>query len=101
MIFDDYISYLTQFQNKYGNNTIVLMQVGGFFEFYGIDNSTTNQQLGDIYRFADIANINVTLKDKSKIENDHSNPLMSGFPVEAIDKFVNIYLKHNFTVVLV
>ena len=99
MIFDDYISYLTQFQNKYGNNTIVLMQVGGFFEFYGIDNSTT--KLGDIYRFADIANINVTLKDKSKIENDHSNPLMSGFPIEAIDKFVNIYLKHNFTVVLV
>ena len=36
MLIDDYIDYSKKYQDIYGNKTIVLMQVGSFFEFYGI-----------------------------------------------------------------
>ena len=31
-IFKEYCSYLAQYKNKYGDKTIVLMQVGSFYE---------------------------------------------------------------------
>ena len=38
MLIDDYLEYQSKYEEKYGSNTIVLMEVGHFFEFYGIDN---------------------------------------------------------------
>ena len=38
MLIDDYIDYHYKFQKKYGGKTVILMQVGSFFEAYAIDN---------------------------------------------------------------
>jgi len=38
MLIDDYFEYQIKFEHKYGKKTIVLMQVGSFFEFYGVNN---------------------------------------------------------------
>ena len=33
----EYFNYQQEFVQKYGSNTIVLMQVGSFYEFYGLN----------------------------------------------------------------
>ena len=37
----EYFELTKKYQDEYGNNTILLMQVGSFFEVYGIYNEKT------------------------------------------------------------
>ena len=37
-IFKEYQHYLSQYKEKYGDDTIILMQVGAFYEIYAILN---------------------------------------------------------------
>ena len=37
LIYDDYLDYLNKYRKSHGDNTTVLMQVGGFFEIYAIE----------------------------------------------------------------
>ena len=37
MIIDDYLEKEIEYKNKYGENTLILMQVGSFFELYSIE----------------------------------------------------------------
>ena len=39
-IFKEYVSYLNKYKEKYGDQTVVLMQVGSFYEIYAILNDT-------------------------------------------------------------
>ena len=36
MIIDDYLDKEIEYKNKYGENTLILMQVGSFYELYSI-----------------------------------------------------------------
>jgi len=58
MIIDDYIFYTKEYKKKYGERTIVLMQVGSFFELYSITDDTDSE----IYKVADICNITISKK---------------------------------------
>ena len=58
MIIDDYIFYTKEYKKKYGEKTIVLMQVGSFFELYSITDETDSE----IYKVADICNITISKK---------------------------------------
>jgi hypothetical protein len=60
MIIDDYLNYLDEYRNKYGENTIIMMQVGSFFELYAIDINSKY-----LYTIADICNIIVSRKNKT------------------------------------
>ena len=96
-IFLDYLNYQTQYEGKYGKKTVVLIQVGGFFEFYGIDTRGHQQK---IYEIAEILNMCVAITSKF-YEVEKSNVLMAGFPLLALDKQLIILIKHNYTVVLI
>ena len=41
-IIDQYFDYQEKFEKKYGEKTIVLMEVGSFFEIYGVTNNKMN-----------------------------------------------------------
>lgn len=97
MIIDDYLQYSKEYKSRYGNKTIVLMQVGSFYELYAITDDTNE----DIYTIADICNIQVSRKNKSITEVSVNNPLMAGFPLYTLKKFTNILLSNNYTIVLV
>jgi len=98
MIIDDYIEYTRVYKEKYGSDfTIVLMQVGSFYELYSITDDTTC----DIYKIADICNIQISRKNKTISEVSISNPLMAGFPLYTLHKFTALLLQHNYTIVLV
>jgi len=100
MIYDDYISYAKQYADKYGDKSVVFMQVGDFFELYAIHNES--ERIGaDIYKVCDLCNIQVSRKNKSVLENSRQNPLMAGFPISAIQKFIQILIQHQYTIILI
>ena len=56
----------------------------------------------DIYHIGNnILNITVTKQNKKIPEISYSNHLLAGFPVNSIQKYENILLNHNYTVIIV
>jgi len=96
MIIDDYLNYLDIYQKKYGNNTIVLMQIGSFFELYDIDINSRY-----LYKIADICNLIVSRKNKSILEVSRNNPIMCGFPLYVLNKYIQLIIQNNYTIVLI
>lgn len=101
MLIDDYINYQIKYQGKYGDKTVILMQVGSFFEAYAIDNEKEKINIDNLNQICDLMNIQISRKNKNIIENSRSNPLMAGFPLFAIEKFIQILMNHGYTVVLI
>ena len=99
MLIDDYFVYQINYEKKYGKNTIVLMQVGSFFEFYGVNNET--EKIGDPQVITELLNIQLTRRNKAILENSRSNCLMAGFPLTSVKRFINILLTANYTVILI
>jgi len=98
-IFDQYEFYQNAYQQKYGNKTIVLMQVGGFYELYGVDNENT--KIGKVKEIANLLHIECTRKNKENKENSRENHLMAGFPLAALSKYIDILMENNYTAVIV
>ena len=98
-----YIQYHDQFKEKYGENTVVLMQAGSHFNIFAIINDEVN--IGpDIYHICqNVLNnaLQVTKQNKNKPEISFSNCLLAGFPVHVIQKYEDILLNNNYTVVIV
>jgi DNA mismatch repair protein MutS len=99
-ILKEYIKYHDENTKKYGENTVVLMQVGGFYEIYAVENETVSVG-ADIYKLADILGIQVARRNKSISEISYDNFLMAGWNTFALPKFQKILLNHNYTIVLV
>ena len=93
-IFKEYCHYLTKYKKKYGEKTVLLMQVGSFYEIYAVLNET--EQLGetDIYNICkNIMNITVTPKV--------NGVLMGGFQMPYSEKFIRVLIQAGYTVILV
>ena len=99
-ILDLYIQYHSTYIEKYGDKTVVFCQVGDFFEIYAVINDT--EEIGpNIYRIADILGIQVTRRNKSNMDVNRGNYLMSGFPLTAIQKHIQTMVSNSYTVVIV
>ena len=98
MIIDEYLDYSKKYKEKYGENCVILMQVGSFFEIYTItDNIIDNE----VFIIADLCGIQTSRKNKTIQEVSRSNPIMAGFPLHSISKFTQILLNNNYTIVLI
>ena len=64
-LIDDYLSEQINYEKKYGCNTIVLMQVGHFYEAYGVSNDEEKTNDANMTKLSDIMNIQMTRKNKS------------------------------------
>lgn len=99
-IVDEYIEFDKKYKQQYGNETVILMEVGDFFELYSVQNE--NENVGaNIQEISNILNIRVTSKNKSISNIDRKNPLMSGFPSYIVEKHIQTLVENNYTVVLV
>lgn len=98
MIIDDYLEYSKTYKDKYGDRCVVLMQVGSFYELYSV---TDNIADNDIYTIGDLCNIQISRKNKNILEVSVNNPLMAGFPLYTLQKYTQILLNNNYTIVLV
>ena len=87
-LIDTYLDLQDKYERKFGQKTIVLMQVGGFFEIYGVVNEDTKR--GKIYEIADITNLSVSKKCSKTAPVSMKNPLMAGFPNHSFEKWLDI-----------
>ena len=104
MILDDYIEYQKLYSLKYGEKTIVVIQVGDFFELYAYYlNLNLNDALvgPDLPRICDICNLQLTRKNKAILEATSKNPMMAGFPLYILSKHVATLTSAGYTVVVV
>jgi len=82
-ILQEYKRHQLSLEKKYGNQSIVLMQVGSFYEIYSVD--TNRQKFGKTVEVTKVLNILQTKKNKS-LPHSESNPYMAGFPVHSLGK---------------
>lgn len=100
-LIDDYLEEQIKHESIYGSNTIVLMQVGHFYECYGVDNTEESVNSDNLHRLSDILNIQLTRKNKSILENSRKNPMMIGVNIYSIEKYIQLLLNNNYTCVMV
>ena len=100
-----YLKHQEEYSQKYGDKTIVLMQVGSFMEFYEYDPEKSEQivawptkKLGLVTEATSLLNIMMTMKDKKKPYN-LSNTAMAGFPIVSYEKHRDVLLNNNYTIV--
>ncbi|ORX78500.1 hypothetical protein K493DRAFT_362925 [Basidiobolus meristosporus CBS 931.73] len=98
-VVNEYFNFLTLYQHQYGQQLVVLMQVGSFYEIYGVDNNT--EKLGNPADISELLNIILTKKNKKLSYNNRSNPLLVGFPCVALKKYIPLLLEHNYTLVII
>lgn len=80
-IHDEYFELTEKYSSIYGENTILLMQVGAFFEVYGGHSIMKSK----IEEFSQICSLNVSEKMKTK---DNENITMAGFRDYCLEKYV-------------
>ena len=91
-ILKEYFNYHNETIQKYGENSVVLMQVGGFYEIYAVINEIIHVG-ADLHTLADILGIQIARRNKNITEITYDNFLMAGFPEHALPKFQKILLK--------
>ena len=94
----EYFELTKRYQDEYGENTILLMQVGSFFEVYAKNNKKTNTISGSqINVFSQICELNVVEKNVCVGTDDI---LMAGFKDIMIEKYIKKIQDAGFTAVV-
>ena len=96
---DDYFEIYEKSIKEYGENTVVLMQVGSFFEVYEINNDT--EQIGNAKKLSSILEMNLANKSGNINNSSRKYPTFMGFTCSILDKYLSILLKNVYTVVIV
>ena len=95
-----YFDLQSFFENKYGNDTVVFMEIGTFFEVYEVNNDDI--QIGKAKEIAELLNIQLTKKNKNIIENSYNNPLLAGVPAVSFERYLKRVLQEQkYTVIVV
>lgn len=91
----DYFQLHLEMTKKYGKNTLVLMQVGGFHELY-----STDKDGPDLDLIGDQLDVLTTKKNKNKTLSK-TNPYMMGFPNHSLGKYIELLIKESYLLVIV
>ena len=94
----EYFELTKKYQDEYGENTILLMQVGAFFEVYGIYDKENDVIISSkISEFSQICELNVVDKNTCVGKN---NVMMAGFKDFMIEKYLKKIQDAGFTAVV-
>jgi DNA mismatch repair protein MutS len=96
-IVKDYLDLTSKWKNEYGERTLLLMQVGSFFEAYGLLDENNNIKGSNIVDFAEINDMAISRKNicvgKSKV-------VMAGFGLPQLDKYIKKLQDNGYTIVV-
>jgi DNA mismatch repair protein MutS len=105
-IFQEYVELTRQYRAKYGPKTVVLLQVGVFFEVYGfIDIATlcVYSPLTPIAEYAQVCNLNIMDKksagDKRIMYSDDWAVIGAGFRDYSIERYLQKLVTAGYTAV--
>jgi len=88
------------FEAKYGENALVLMEIGTFYEVYEVNNDEL--KVGKAKEIAELLNIQLTRKNKSIVENSLKNPLLAGVPSVSIERYLSRLIStQKYTIIMV
>lgn len=94
----EYFDLTKKYRDEYGDNTILLMQVGAFFEVYGIKDKDTETITGSkIQDFSQICELNIV--DKNTCVGE-SGVMMAGFKDIQIERYIKKIQDAGFTAVV-
>jgi DNA mismatch repair protein MutS len=97
-VLTEYLDVTRKYQLEYGDNTILLMQVGSFFEVYGLVDSKTKKTTGS--RIEDFSNIcELRIAEKNNCVGADS-VVMAGFKDIMIEKYIRKLQEAGFTIVV-
>ncbi len=95
-----YFELQQHFEDKYGSNALVLMEIGTFFEVYEVNNDEL--KIGKAKEIAELLNIQLTRKSKAIIENSVKNPLLAGVPAVSLERYLSRLIgTKKYTIVVV
>ena len=96
-IINQYLSLVEKYTAIYGERTLVLMQVGSFFECYALIGRD-----GDYYgsRIRDFADINEMAISKKNVCVSGKSVVMAGFGLAQLEKYVKRLQEHGYTIVV-
>ena len=96
-IINDYLKITREYSAIYGVKTLLLMQVGSFFESYALIEKDGTFSGSKIQEFADINDM--TISRKNTCVGDQS-VVMAGFGLAQLEKYVKKMQEHGFTIVV-
>jgi len=92
----DYFAKTQQYKDEYGEQTLLLMQVGAFFEVYGKQDPTTKKIYGSkIVEFSQVCDLIIAEK---KARVDDAEVVMAGFKDIYLEKYVKRLQDAGFTI---
>ncbi len=100
LLTETYFELQRSFEDKYGKDTVVFMEIGTFFEVYEVKNDELN--IGKAKEIAELLNIQLTKKNKSIVENSVKNPFLAGVPAVSFERYLNrVIQEKKYTVIVV
>jgi DNA mismatch repair protein MutS len=95
-----YFDLQRHFEEKYGEDSVVFMEIGTFFEVYEVNNE--KEQVGKAKEIAELLNIQLTKKNKSIVENSDKNPLLAGVPAVSFERYLQrLISEEKYTIIVV
>jgi len=95
-----YFDLQRHFEEKYGKDALILMEIGTFFEVYEVNND--DLKVGKAKEIAELLNIQLTRKSKAVLENSVSNPLLAGVPAVSLDRYLSrLIATKKYTIIVV
>ena len=95
-----YFDLQRHFEEKYGKDALILMEIGTFFEVYEVNNDEL--KVGKAKEIAELLNIQLTRKSKAILENSVSNPLLAGVPAVSLDRYLSrLIATKKYTIIVV
>lgn len=95
-----YFDLQKYFEDKYGQDTVIFMEIGTFFEVYEVNNDEL--RIGKAKEIAELLNIQLTKKNKNIIENSDKNPLLAGVPAVSFERYLSrLISEQKYTVIVV
>ena len=97
-IIHDYLNLTLKYQSEYGTNTLLLMQVGSFFECYALWNE--NKQIYEGSQIQQFSDINDLVISRKHIIHNGLPVVMAGFGTLYIEKYIKRMQEHDYTIVV-
>ena len=96
-LIEDYLSYTKKWKKEYGEKTLVLMQVGSFYEIYALL-SSDGEMIGS--NILEVSMINDMKISEKKMFVGEQKVVMAGFGLPQLDKYIKKLLKQDYTIAI-
>lgn len=95
-----YFELQRHYEERYGNDALVIMEVGSFYEVYEVNNDEL--KIGKAKEMAELLNIQLTKKNKNIAENSVKNPFLAGVPAVSFERYLQrIIAQERYSIVIV